>query len=488
VNPEELQQIYSSSPSVQMLRLRNAHWILPFLYTVFKEENRHVIPEESFIQLLAETLSLHEDGTEDIEEARIAFGEDEQTRSRKYIMNWVQKRLLQDFQDAEGTILYQLSSHTEKVFQWMHSLQVRKHVGTESRFKLLFNSLQDIVEHTEDDRKKRLELLKDKRAEIDKEIKAIEMGVAPENYTNAQVTERLELFTRLCYELISDFREVEDNFKQIHRAIVEQHTRAEQGKGAIVGFAFEAYDALRQSPQGRSFYAFWDFLISRTGQQYWKELTEQLIQLIDERQISADSLFLQNVKHLLLQQGKTVYDANDKMAEKLSRIITEKEIAKHRRLRKQIAGIKELVFDLMDGENPDCAIQTNFHSDVKMVMERKLTFQQKKAAATVKQPLAQEQVIADPERFSKMLNTSFIDKKILWQHVEAVLKNQQTATLKEILEQRPPENGLAEIVSYYSFIKDKKGKVQIIEKTSELIPLNSEKTKFAEVPYLLFSK
>ena len=183
-----------------------------------------------------------------------------------------------------------------------------------------------------------------------------------------------------------------------------------------------------------------------------------------------------------------VYDANDKMAEKLSRIITEKEIAKHRRLRKQIAGIKELIFDLMDGENPNCAIQTNFHSDVKMVMERKLTFQQKKATATVKQPLAQEQVIADPERFSKMLNTSFIDKKILWQHVEAVLKNQSTATLKEILEQRPPENGLAEIVSYYSFIKDKKGKVQIIEKTSELIPLNSEKTKFAEVPYLLFSK
>ena len=135
-----------------------------------------------------------------------------------------------------------------------------------------------------------------------------------------------------------------------------------------MGFAFEAYDALRQSPQGRSFYAFWDFLISRTGQQYWKELTEQLIQLIDERQISADSLFLQNVKHLLLQQGKTVYDANDKMAEKLSRIITEKEIAKHRRLRKQIAGIKELVFDLMDEENPDCAIQTHFHSDVKMLM------------------------------------------------------------------------------------------------------------------------
>lgn len=471
-----------------MLRLRNAHWVLPFLYQVFKEENRHVIPEESLIQVLSETLSQHADGTEDIEEARIAFGEDEQTRSRKYLMNWVQKRLLQDFQDAEGTILYQLSAHTEKVFQWMHSLQLRKHVGTESRFKLLFNSLRDIVEHTEDDRRKRLELLKDKRAEIDKEIRAMEMGVAMENYTNAQVQERLELFTRLCYELISDFREVEDNFKQIHRAIVEQHTRAEQGKGAIVGFAFEAYDSLRQSPQGRSFYAFWDFLISRAGQQHWKELTEQLLRLIEEREIGADSLFLQNVKHLLLQQGKTVYDANDRMAEKLSRIITEKEIAKHRRLRKQIAGIKELVFDLMEEDNVPCNLSAPVHSDVKMVMERKLTFQQKKVTATVKQPGAAEQVIADPERFSRMLNTSFIDKKLLWTNVEQVLRNKTTATLKEILEAHTPENGLAEIVSYYSFLKDKKGKVQIIEKTSELIPLNKEQTRFAEVPYLLFSK
>lgn len=471
-----------------MLRLRNAHWVLPFLYQVFKEENRHVIPEESLIQVLSETLSLHADGTEDIEEARIAFGEDEQTRSRKYLMNWVQKRLLQDFQDAEGTILYQLSAHTEKVFQWMHSLQLRKHVGTESRFKLLFNSLRDIVEHTEDDRRKRLELLKDKRAEIDKEIRAMEMGVAIENYTNAQVQERLELFTRLCYELISDFREVEDNFKQIHRAIVEQHTRAEQGKGAIVGFAFEAYDALRQSPQGRSFYAFWDFLISRAGQQHWKELTEQLLRLIEEREIGADSLFLQNVKHLLLQQGKTVYDANDRMAEKLSRIITEKEIAKHRRLRKQIAGIKELVFDLMEEDDVTCSLTTPVYSDVKMVMERKLTFKQKKVTATVKQPGASEQVIADPERFSRMLNTSFIDKKQLWGNVEKVLRNKATATLKEILEAHAPENGLAEIVSYYSFLKDKKGKVQIIEKTSELIPLNREQTRFAEVPYLLFSK
>ena len=446
-----------------------------------------MIGEELLIQLLTEALSAQADGTEDFEEAKIIFGEDEETRSRKYILSWVQKRILQDLQNAEGNIQYQLSAHTEKVFQWLLTLQARNHVGTESRFKLLFNSLRDIVEKTEDDRTRRLEMLKDRRAEIDKEIRAIEHGLAPDNYSNAQVQERLELFTRLCYELVSDFREVEDNFKGIHRAIVEQHTKAEQNKGAIVGFAFEAYDSLRNSNQGKSFYAFWDFLISRAGQQDWKELTEQLVELLKDRGIQADDEFLQNIKSLLLEQGKNVYDANDKMAEKLSRIITEKEIARHKRLRQQIGNIKELIFDLMEDE-VNCGITFDEGVEIKMVMERKLQFEQKKAIVTVKQPVAASEKIADPERFSRIINTTHIDKKRLWQKVEQALKEKQTATLKEVLELQPLENGLAEVVSYFGFLRDKASRVQVIHNTSEHIPLNETATKFVEVPYLLFSK
>ncbi|MFT3825436.1 MAG: DUF3375 domain-containing protein [Chitinophagaceae bacterium] len=485
---EEVAHLFSSSPALQMLRLRNANWVLPFLYAVFKEENRFLIPEQQLVQLLAEALSQHAEGMEDLEEARIEFGEDEESRSRKYIINWVQKRLLQDLPDAEGNTQYQLSSHTEKVFQWMQTLQLRQFVGTESRFRLLFNSLRDIVENTEDDKLKKLEILKDRRAEIDKEIKAIELGITPDRYTNAQVQERLELFTRLCYELVSDFREVEDNFKQIHRAIVEQHTKAEQNKGAIVGFAFEAYDALRNSNQGKSFYAFWDFLISRAGQEDWRELTDQLLDLLQDRSIQADETFLQNIKSMLLQQGKSVYDANDKMAEKLSRIITEKEIARHRRLRQQISNIKELVFDLMEEDNVPCGISIEDSAEIKMAMERKLVMEPRKTAAAIKQPVATNEGIADAERFSKLLNTTHIDKKRLWQKVEQVLQQKQTATLKEIIESTTLENGIAEIVSYYSFLRDKSSRVQIIKNSTEHIAINEQQTKFVEVPYLLFSK
>ncbi|MBO9620288.1 MAG: DUF3375 domain-containing protein [Niabella sp.] len=486
---ENIGTLIQFSPALQMLRLRNAGWVLPFLYEAFKEDRKMVLREDELIIKLSETLGLIADGTEDLEEARIEFGEDEESRSRKYLVNWVQKRILQDFPDTEGNTNYQLSAYTEKVFQWMQNLQTgQHHVGTESRFKMLFSSLRDMVENTEDDREKKLQQLKDRKAELDKEIKALEMGVAPQRYNNAQVQERLDLFIKLCYELIGDFREVEDNFKQIHRNIVEQHTKAEQNKGAILGFAFESYDALRGSNQGKSFYAFWDFLISRSGQENWRQLTEQLLQLLQDRELEADTDFLRNIKSFLLEQGKAVYEANDKMAEKLSRIISEKEIARHRRLRQQIGTIKELFFGLMDDETVTAGIQITDPVEIKIAMDRRLVLEQKAAAGTLKQPVAGIEKIEDVDRFNRLLNTSFIDKKILWGKVEAVLQKKQTATLKEIIETTSLDNGLAEVISYYSFLREKAKRVQILADTTELIPLDKEATKFVEVPYLLFSK
>jgi hypothetical protein len=484
----DISYLFETSPAVQIIRMRNAHWVIPFLFKAFKTENILSLPEQVLINGLAEELRNHTEGTEDLEEARIEFGEDEESRARKYLLNWVQKRLLQDFPDSDAVTQYQLSAHTEKLFQWLQSLEKRQFVGTESRFRFLFQTLREMVEYTEDDSVKRLEELKNRKAEIDKEIKRIEMGHKPEIYTNAQLRERLEWFTRLSHELLSDFREVEDNFKFIHRHIVEQHTKAEINKGAIVGYAFEAYDALRKSDQGKSFYAFWDFLVSRAGQEEWRLLTDQLLQLLQDRSIESDGEFVQTIKSLLLQQGRSVYEANDKMAEKLSRIITEKEIARHRRLRGQIGSIKELVFQFMDEDTPPCGLQLDTPAPIRMNMERKLNLSERQGTAIVKQPANAQEKIEDFERFGRMLNTSHIDKRRLWQNVEQALQKKTTATLSEIIEIAGLENGIAEVVSYFSFLREKAVRVQSMQEITELIPLDTEKTRFIEVPYLLFSR
>jgi uncharacterized protein (UPF0332 family) len=485
---EDFTYLFETSPAVQLIRLRNAQWVVPFLFEVFQSDtSRYSVSETQLLQWLTETLLNQEHGQEDLEEAQIQLGETEEIKSRKYLLNWVQKRILQDYTDEQGNTVYQLSSYSIKAFQWIKTLQFSKHVGMESRFKLVFTSLKDILDNTENDRTKKLEHLKNQKAEIDKEIKALELGTPLESYDNAQVEERLELFTRQCFELIGDFTEVEDRFKSIHRSIVEQHTKSDVHKGTILGFAFEAYDTLRGSPQGKSFYAFWDFLISRAGQEEWRELTLRLLVLLKDRKIESDYQFIENIKSLLLQKGKTVYQANDKMAEKLSKIITEKEITRHRRLRSQINSIKELVFELLD-EDLDIGIALDDKAEIKLSIDRKLNFQQKETIAVLKQPAARTEKIEDLERFSKLINRAHVNKKLLWQKVTSLLKEKQTATLKEVLEFAALENGIAEIVTYYDFLKEKGNQAQVLTGMTETIAINQERTRFIEVPYLLFSK
>src|ERR1700727_2008728 len=151
----DISYLFETSPAIQAIRMRNAPWVIPFLFKAYKTDNTVSLPEPALINLLAEELRNHTEGTEDLEEARIEFGEDEESRARKYLLNWVQRRLLQDFPDSEAVTQYQLSAHTEKLFQWLQSLEKRQFVGTESRFRFLFQTLREMVEYTEEDAAKR---------------------------------------------------------------------------------------------------------------------------------------------------------------------------------------------------------------------------------------------------------------------------------------------------------------------------------------------
>jgi len=189
-----------------------------------------------------------------------------------------------------------------------------------------------------------------------------------------------------------------------------------------------------------------------------------------------------------LQQGRNVYESNDRMAEKLSRIITEKEIARHRRLRQQIGQIKELVFKCMEDETPPCGIRLSTPSPVRMNLERRLNLTERQSAGVVRQPANAREKVADLERFGRLLNTTHVDRKKLWQKVEATLEHKTTATLAEIIGSNGLDHGVAEVVSYFGFLREKASRVQSLQDITELIPLDGEKTKFIEVPYLLFSR
>ena len=116
------------------------------------------------------------------------------------------------------------TKHTSKVLQIVELLKDRKLVGTESKFKDIFNKLKELIDNSIEDPDKKIEELKKKKEEIEDEIRTIQRERKVKTYEKYQIKSRFDEVTKLTNELIGDFREVEENFKDIVRNIIEKQS------------------------------------------------------------------------------------------------------------------------------------------------------------------------------------------------------------------------------------------------------------------------
>lgn len=279
MDTNQLVQTLNNSPSVKLLKMRNAEFFLTFVTSVF--DDQMAIREERLHMLLENRLdSQNEQIVDDYVDIQ-TLAESNEMKAKRLIKEWTGRGFFTNYQNEDGEIIYEISSHTSKVIDWMMSLKKEEYIGTESKFKTLFSQLKELVEYSNEDREKRLEILKQKKEDIERQIERMEMGEEIEVYEDYQIEPRYHNLNKLAKELLSDFKEVDDNFKEIIKQIYKRQTDNE-GKKNILSYIFDAYAELKDSQQGKSFYAFWEFLLSSELQKEWDELTCYTIRLTRE--------------------------------------------------------------------------------------------------------------------------------------------------------------------------------------------------------------
>ncbi len=111
----------------------------------------------------------------------------------------------------------------------------------------------------------RLAELRRRRTEIDAEIDAVESGhIAVLDPTG--VRDRYQQLSSTARELLSDFREVEDNFRFLDRAAREKIAAWDGPKGELLAELVGSRSEIAASDQGRSFQSFYEFLLSDSQQ------------------------------------------------------------------------------------------------------------------------------------------------------------------------------------------------------------------------------
>lgn len=485
IDSSKIAEIINTSPSVELLRLRNREAIIGFLITTFSNLQGSISSDNIHNQL-ADYLEYKQ--IENDDENEIELIDTYEVKAKKYIQNWTNKGFLTNYQDEQGEIFYELSSHSSKTIDWLSSLKKEEYIGTESKFKNIFSQLKELVEFTNDDTEKRIQLLEDKKLEIEQQIQRIKIGEDVKVFEEFEIVPRFNQLNQSAKELLSDFKEVEDNFKEITKAIYQKHADGSLTKSDILEFTFDALDALKESQQGKSFYAFWSFILNPDLQKEWEILTKELYRTLERKSIPVNDPFLKGMKKHLHGSGQKVYKANDKMAEKLSRIIRESESSKSEATKNIIQEIKKSLVEISKtGKRPDISFELETDIEINIPFERKLTFEQTEDVAYTNKPKMADEDITHSSYLNKLFTQSNIDKELLRKRVKEILQEKSQTTLLEVVENSGGlEKGLPELFGYIAIAKEFKHTISP-DKTQSIM-FDVENRKQIRIPEIILTK
>lgn len=480
---EEILVQFKTAKPLLLLRAKNAAFIISFFQKVFSDANVTTITNSelrSKLEGYMEELS-YEEKDEELDAGTLF--DDFSIRAAQYIDKWSNVGFLSKYPNDEGEDLHELTPDTLKVLKWIADLERREHVGTNSRFKDIFFKLQKIIEQTNEDAEARIEELQKKKWAIEDEINLLKSGKKPSVFDETEIKEQFYDLNKMARELLADFSEVEQNFEQIRKDIQRKYTEKDVAKGTLLVFALDALDDIDQKPQGKSFKAFWEFLMDERRQQEFTQLTERLYHLLNEHNIDYNNdRFLKHLKRYLHVSGRKVIDSNRKLSEKISRVLSEKNMLERRRAMELIGDIRQMAYSL---------IETKIKEDDFIVIEDEPyinlfdRWEPGEEKDDITGILFPDGTGEDGDADFKLLFDQFtIDRKKLLQRIDTRLEEKTQVTLKEIIDEYGIENGLSEIVGYFSIATSSTHHI-IIEEAKEPILIGERKVN---VPMVIYTR
>jgi hypothetical protein len=415
----------------------HAPLVASFLHRVFVAPNVRVMSEADLVEALEDELFA----------LREQFGAEAYPKdAQDYLNDWAasDKGWLRKFyKPGTDEAQFDLTPATEKAIAWLAQLTERPFVATESRLLTLFALLEQISAGTEADPAKRLEDLQRKRDQLDAEIARVLSGDVP-LLDDTAVKDRFLQFQQLARELLADFREVEHNFRQLDRKVREKIALWEGSKGALLDEIMGERDAIADSDQGRSFRAFWDFLMSSRRQEELSERLNQVLALPAVAALKPDPR-IRRVHHDWLEAGEHTQRTVAQLSQQLRRFLDDRAFLENRRILDLLHGIEGKALALR-GATP---VGTVMHidamgADIELPLERPLF------APSVKPRLVEMALVAGEDDIdtARLFDQIVVDKARLRVTIQRTLRQKAQVTLRELLETAPLRQGLAELVAY----------------------------------------
>jgi len=474
---EALDRLRQSHPAWRLLKADSAALVASFLHRTFLKPNIRTLSESELALKLEDYLfHLGKD-----------HGEDRFPRAaRAYLEEWASDRqgwLRKYYPANSDEPAFDITPATEQALDWLASLSRRPFAGTQSRLIMLFELLRQLADGTDTNPASRIAELERRRAEIDREIENIRGGGALPLIDATGVRERFLQISDSARALLSDFRVVEQNFRDLDRAARERIATWEGGKGALLDDILGNRDVISDSDQGKSFRAFWDFLMSPDRQSELTDLIGRVFALPPVRELGPDRRFLR-VHYDWLAAGEVTQRTVARLSAELRRFLDDKAWLENRRIMEILREIEGRALQVRTAppEGPFMDLD-DLAPDIRLVMDRPLYSPPMRPAIEAAIELSNASDIPADALFDSL----FVDKDALAGQIRRLLQRRSQVTLGEVAAAHPLEHGLAELVAYFSLASEDAAAV-IDEAQREIIAWTDrdDRHRRASVPKVVF--
>ena len=474
-----LELLRRQHPAWRLLAADSAPLIASFLHQVFVLPNSRVMAQTQLAEALDDQLRVlrQQLGDDVYPKSAIGYLNDWAANDR----GWLRRFYPPDSDEPH----FDLTPATERAIGWLVSLTERGFVGTESRLLTLIELLQQINRGSEADPKIRLAELHAQRDETDAEIARVVAGDIA-MLDDTAVKDRFQQFSTLARELLADFREVEQNFRKLDRSSRERIAASDGARGALLADIMTERDLIVDSDQGKSFRAFWDFLMSSRRQDELSDMLDRILQLASVQTLKPDSR-MRRIHYEWLAAAEHTQRTVAMLSQQLRRFLDDKARLENRRIMEILRSIEARtlatratlpVGPFMEIADTSCTIE--------LPMERPLY---SPPVRTRIKTLRLEGIEDDVDVGALFAHVAVYRTRLL-RHIAQALQLRSQVSLAALTVLHPLQQGLAELVAYLQ-MAESDSHAEIDETRTDTIVWRSTDdggSRSAQVSRVIFSR
>lgn len=470
-----------------MLRSPNAPYLIAFLHRCFKEAGRIQVPFSEMAVALGRF-------TEDVRDSE----EDDEIlpdKPERYLAEWCadDKRWLRRLVAAgKDEPVFQLTPHSESVIAFLDRAleQDVGFIGTESRLKLVIQTLSNLVMSASEDRQARLAQLRQQRAEIDEQITRLESDDAMPQRPAAMIKEDFATALTVLKQLLGDFRGVEEKFREITRQVQRRQTDPRESRGTLLGFALDEEDRLKQEDQGVSFHEFLRFILQPAQQDRLRVVIEELRKLRELDEMRDGMEVVRQMVPLLLAEAEIVMRTTQRLSATLKRLLDHRAARERQRVAEMLREIRGLA--------AQCALAPPKEIEVGLCIDEVPLIYSAFSRTFWTQPsrfdapvLSANAVDENRRRqaFADYAKLYGLDWKEMRSRVKTLVQRSGSARLSDVIASHPVRAGVIEVLGYVQIARDDGHIIQA--ESTEIIVLPGSRPgapfRLLEVPFVLFT-